>query len=289
SALQDNNNYFTAAQLVELLNQIPLESGRLTLAKLGYAKLTDPANFTLVYQLLNDPAAKTELTAFIRSQGADVSASFSESFRTPLNEASFKTLLDRSRRNMDPSTRVNEIAAIITNQTQYFTVDQVRRLLELVDFETGRLQLLKAVYSQVTDPWNFPRLYSMLSTDAAKLELVNRVISTAENSGLVNYNLGKPATGAEEFTKLINTAREKAAPVVYLTGIFNENRYYFSAAQAVQMISLAEAEATRLALAKAAYRSIVDPENFISLSFPLLHLPASRNELLIYAYSFRMP
>jgi hypothetical protein len=71
-----------------------------------------------------------------------------------------------------------------------------------------------------------------------------------------------------------------------LTNIFASPGNYFSTAQARQLINYVSEEANRLQLAKASYRSIVDPGNFTQL-YDLLNSQASRDELTAYVNAYR--
>lgn len=291
TALQNNNNYFTTRQAMQIIGSVEGDANRLALAKLAYNRVTDPSNFVQVYALMMTPATRDDLSVFIRNKsGTTTIYSYSETYRAAMNDQTFDALLSELKSNTDASTRTNTVTEILTNQTNYFTVSQLRRLLELVEFESSRLQLLRNVFSHVTDPENFPLLYTLLSTDVAKIELINHVKTAADNGGLLNYNLNKPAMTDEAFTRLVNNAREQFAAgngTSFLTNTFSDISNYFTAQQAVQLISLLEGELPRLSLAKAAYRGINDPWNFLMLMDNVLYSPVAKNELSIYAYSFR--
>ena len=70
-----------------------------------------------------------------------------------------------------------------------------------------------------------------------------------------------------------------------LTDIFNNEGYYFTVAQAKQLIGLVSSESNRLQLAKSAYNNITDPDNF-SLMYDLLSSQSSKNELSTYVNSY---
>jgi hypothetical protein len=70
-----------------------------------------------------------------------------------------------------------------------------------------------------------------------------------------------------------------------LTQIFENESYYFSVAQAKQLIQLVSSESNRLELAKSAYGNITDPENF-NLMYDLLTSQSSKNELSAYVNTY---
>jgi hypothetical protein len=66
----------------------------------------------------------------------------------------------------------------------------------------------------------------------------------------------------------------------------NESNFY-SSYQARQMILLIDGEADRLSAAKAAYRGITDPSNFLLQMNDLFSSQNSRDELDSYASNYR--
>ncbi|MEJ7694258.1 DUF4476 domain-containing protein [Daejeonella sp.] len=59
------NNFFTTAQVKQLIGLINSEPNRLELAKLSYKTVTDPQNFTQVNDLFNLQTSKDELAAYV--------------------------------------------------------------------------------------------------------------------------------------------------------------------------------------------------------------------------------
>ena len=276
---------------MQIINTVEGDNNRFTLAKMAYNRITDPVNFTQVYSLVSSNAIRDDLSSFIRNQaGSGMIASYSETFRTGMSNQTLDALLINVKTNLDPSTRANMVTEIINNQTNYFTADQVRRLLVLVEFEGTRLQLLKNVFTHVIDRENYALLYPLLSTDIAKIELINHVKTAAENGGLANYNLTKPVMNDERFTKLLINSKEAFAAgngTDFITRSFTDIGDYFSAQQAIQLIGMLEGDLPRLSMAKTVYKNITDPFNFLVLMDNLLYSPVTKNELNIYAYSYR--
>jgi hypothetical protein len=58
-------NYFTVAQIEELIRMVSNESNRLELAKLAYNNAVDPANYTSLMDLFTSQTTKDELSAYI--------------------------------------------------------------------------------------------------------------------------------------------------------------------------------------------------------------------------------
>jgi hypothetical protein len=63
------NNFFTTAQIKQLILLINTEPNRLELAKLSYKTVTDPENFTQINDLFQMQASKDELTAYVKEVG----------------------------------------------------------------------------------------------------------------------------------------------------------------------------------------------------------------------------
>lgn len=292
TALTNNNNYFNTWQVLQILQAVDGEANRLTLAKLAYNRIIDQGNFSQVYSLMSLPASRDDLSSFIRQggNGSNTIYSYSESFRLEISDAILDAHLQKIKRNTDPGTRANAVTEILTNTTHYFTVSQVRRLVEMVEPESIRLQLLRDVFTHITDPENFSLLYNLLTTDASKLQLIDYLKTAAANGGIINYNLNKPAMDDKEFGEIYNTAKTQAARgalIPYITNELADFANYFTSEQAALLISLADGELNRLALAKTAYRGITDPQNFLPLMNQLLASPLTINEFSIYAYSYR--
>ena len=69
-----------------------------------------------------------------------------------------------------------------------------------------------------------------------------------------------------------------------LTNIFANTTYFFTTEQAKRLIELVSAESNRLTLAKAAYKQVVDQQNFSQL-YTILSSQSSRDELDAYIKS----
>jgi hypothetical protein len=71
SALTDifntETNYFTVAQAKQLIQLVSSENNRLELAKSSYNNITDPANFTQLYDIFSSQDKKNELAAYVSS------------------------------------------------------------------------------------------------------------------------------------------------------------------------------------------------------------------------------
>ena len=64
----DNQSYyFTVMQAKQLIGLVSSESNRLQLAKSSYDNITDPENFTMIYDLLSSQSSKNELSTYVNT------------------------------------------------------------------------------------------------------------------------------------------------------------------------------------------------------------------------------
>lgn len=64
-------NYFTVAQAKQLIQLVSSESNRLELAKSSYNNITDPTNFSQLYDILSSQSSKNELAAYVSSNASN--------------------------------------------------------------------------------------------------------------------------------------------------------------------------------------------------------------------------
>src|SRR6185436_7005062 len=63
-------NYFTTAQVRQLLQLAYYENDRLALAKSSYNNIVDPSNFPQVYDLFSSQSSRTELASYVGSNSS---------------------------------------------------------------------------------------------------------------------------------------------------------------------------------------------------------------------------
>ena len=160
----NTTNYFTSNQASQLIQIVSAESNRLQLAKISYRSITDPVNFSQVYNLLSTQASRDELSAFINNNSTSNS-------NVAMTDANFKILYQTIQGQFFPNEKMNSLVNTFNNTTNYFTASQVKQLIQLVSFESNRLQLAKLSYRTVTDRSNFEQVYTLLNTQASRDEL----------------------------------------------------------------------------------------------------------------------
>jgi hypothetical protein len=177
-----------------------------------------------------------------------------------------------------------EARNIFRASDSYFSVDQAKRIIELLNSEADRLELAKLAYDNVTDPNNFDQLYDLLNSQTSKNELDNYVRNYDYNAPNGNYRNAMSSTNFNQLYQNISNQWSAAAKMSAAENAFNTSSNYFTVAQAKQLIFLVNNENDRLQLAKSAIDNIVDPENLSQL-YDLFYYQSSRNELDAYIRS----
>jgi hypothetical protein len=276
NAFENGNNYFTTSQVVQLLQFVNSESFRLQLAKSSYQTVTDRGNFSQVYDLLNSQASKNELQDYVNNYNGNSNSNLA------MSDANFNSLYQGIQQQWPASTQMNSLTNAFNNANNYFTTYQARQLIQIVTGESNRLQLAKSSYRSITDPANFSQVYSLFTNQASRDELAAYVnnYNTGSNSNLAMSNAN--------FNILYQSIQQQypvATQMTSLTNAFNNTINYFTTYQAGQLIQLVTSESYRLQLAKSAYRSITDRNNF-SQTYNLLSSQSSRDELATYVNNY---
>jgi len=176
-ALNSSSNYFTTAQLKQLLLLIQDENDRLLLAKQSYSRVSDQTNFSSLSTVFNSQANRDDFNSYAQSGGTVVSGQ--SSTRTAMSNGDFDALQFKSRLHLHQSSIVSDIKKAFSNTNDYFSVDQIRSLLSMVKSETDRLMLAKLAYLRIVDPTTFTQLYDMFSSQASIQALNDYIKATA--------------------------------------------------------------------------------------------------------------
>lgn len=284
SAFNTSANYFTTSQVRQLLSLINSESRRLELAKLSYAKVTDPANFSYVYDVLNSEASRDALDDYVVAHGGTVSttdANAAFGTRSIISPSGFDQLLVNIRNKSYQADRVAEIKNAFGSTYYNYTTAQIKQLLSLVNSETEKLSLAKLAFSHTADPSNFNQLVDLFYLQYNRDELNRYIVS---NGGVANTTVYKAPMSDANFTQIYNKARSHFFLKNTLNEIksaFNNTANNFSTDQVRQLLLLARAEADKLVLAKLAYPRVVDTGNFSQL-LDLFTIQSNRTELEIF-------
>jgi len=271
-AFANTGYYFTTAQAKQLISLVNSQSNRFTLTKASYRSITDPTNFTQMYSVLNSQSHRDQLAEYVSNYNAGSSS-------TAMTSSRFNTIYRTAQRQSTTNSKVSYIYNLFTNTNNYFTVSQARQLVQLAPDEANRLYLAKISYRSIIDRNNFSQMNTLLSSQASRNEL-NIFVNTYDNSNPVYTRI---AMKEAEFNTLYRDIQNRfgiGAKMSALSNVFANENYYFTAAQAKQLIPLVSDESNRLELAKASYDNIVDQANFSQLYD--IFSNSSRNALEVY-------
>jgi hypothetical protein len=260
-----SNNYFTTTQAIQLIQLVSGESERLQLAKASYRTIVDPAAFTRVYDLLGTQAARNDLANYVRNGGVGYEGNQSTSYKTPMADADFNSLFDNTRSLWLPGAKKSAVMNAFANTNNYFTTYQAAQLVQLDNDESDRMDMARASLRSITDPGNIVLLYNVFATQARRDELAAYVRSynsgSTTGTGNTSYRTAMPDAN---FATLLDQTKRMWLPGAKKAAVLNAfaGGNYFTTLQARQLIALDNDEPDRLDMAKAAYKTLVDPQNF---------------------------
>ena len=278
NAFANTSYYFTTAQVRQLIQQINNQGDRFTLAKASYRSITDPTNFAQLYDLFNSQSYRDQLAAYVSSYNV-------ESSSTAMTTAAFNTIYRTARRQTSLNSRVSYIYNNFTNTNNYFTVSQAKQLIQLVPDEPNRLYLAKISFRSIIDKDNFSQIHTLLNSQASRNELTT-FMDTYDDSNPVYTKVAMKDADFNVLYRYVQNRFGLGAKMSALVNIFANETYYFTVAQAKQLIQLVSSESNRLELAKSSYGNIVDQANFNQL-YDVLSSTASRNELETYVRGYQ--
>jgi uncharacterized membrane protein YjjP (DUF1212 family) len=279
-------NKFSTDQIGQIIALVATENNRLLLAKNAYNNVVDPANYTQLNDLFNTQSYRDDLAAFIRSNGTSGNTSTS---RVVMPDATFNQIYRSVNDQWSSSSKYTAANNAFSAASNYFSIDQVGRIISLITSETSRLQLIKNALDNIVAPANYADLYDLLSTQASKTDLDNYLRSN-----------GYPTTGTDPYSSSNNGARvvmsdanfntiyrsvndQWSASAKYSTAnsAFSTATNFFNINQVKQIVSLITSEASRMDLVKNALDNIITPANYVEL-YDLFNSQSSRVELDTY-------
>ena len=259
------------------------EADRLELLKLVYDKITDPANFSQLYDLLRSQSGRNELDDYVRNNSY---GNAYNGYKAAMSEASFNQVYQNILNQRNTSRRMNAALNAFNTSSYYFTVAQVKQIISSLSNESYRLQLAKASIDNIADVENLNQLFDLFYKQSSRDELDNYIRTNGYADSNYNYNYHAAMTDAS-FNDLYDNIRRKWLPFgKYNAAVdaFNSTDNYFTVSQAKQIISLLSSESNRLNLAKMVFDNIVDPQNFTQM-YDLFSSQSSVDELKSYINS----
>ncbi len=167
-AFVNTNNYFSTAQIRQLLTVVTSEFDRLELAKQSFRSVMDPAVFYQLGDMFTNANYRAEFNNYAAAQtGVTVNAGV----RTPMSNSDFSVLVLSVRSNLLQLLKVQAERDIFANPNNFFTTAQVKTLIGLINSEPNRLELAKLSYRSITDPANFTQLNDLFKLQSSKDEL----------------------------------------------------------------------------------------------------------------------
>ncbi len=263
-------NYYTSSQAKQFIQLITTETERFELAKIAYRGITDRENYGEVYQLLSNSSNRTALLAYIRSYD-------NENARQAMSVTDFNTLYQSVYNQTNNSSRYYAINNALIKTGNYFTVSQTKQLIQLVNEENSRLQLLKNAYKVLTDRANYSQLNDLLSSSASRNEF-NSYVANYDNGYDVGGGVAMNEADYNTLYRSIDDAWNSSTRFNLTAAAFNNTKNYFTTYQVRQLLLLTTTESDRLSLAKIAYDNVIDLNNYTQL-YELFSSTSSKNDL----------
>lgn len=171
-AFANTSNYFSTTQIRKLVQLISAEVNRLELLKAGYRTVTDPANYSQLYDLLSSQSARNELANYVNSYTGSGTTNPGTVYRTAMATATYDALYRDIANTWGLGAKMNALTNTFANTSYYFSSAQATKLIELVSSESNRLQLAKSALRQVVDPDVYYSTVSpILSSASSRSEL----------------------------------------------------------------------------------------------------------------------
>ena len=215
---------------------------------------------------------------------------------TIISATAFNRLYAQVKGKTSSTERAKTLETELSNSRRKFTSQQASQLIQLVNSESLRLKLAKQAYPKISDTENFKLVSNLLNSSANRTELNNYIASvaaTGNNDGNADVNVNTPISDSK-FNIIYNEVVAEPTSAdrsYYLNNFFGRDFNFYTSAQAKQLIQLATAEQDRLSSAKAAYRGVVDKENYYNVIYPLLSSSANRSDLsaFVKGYDYSNP
>ena len=281
-AFNNTSKYYSVGQVVQLIQLINSDNSRLRLAKLSYRGIVDRNNFYQVVDLLTFQSNKDQLNSYVSNYKDDVNGD--NNYNYAMSESDYNRLYETVKSQWPPTTQVNTVKAAFNNLNYFFTAAQVSKMLRLFSFEGDKLDLAKAGYRGIVDRNNINQVYDVFSFQTSKDQLGSFIRSYKDNT-----TGGRTPVSDSKFNEIRQSIQSKIFPgekMSALQDLFNDNRYYFTSAQAKTLIEMVSQESNRLMLAKQVYRNITDRNNYRVVS-DLLFSQNSRDQLAEYIRNYR--
>ncbi len=289
AGLNNKNNYFTTEQVGQLISLLTAENHKVELAKLSYAKVTDPENFPEMYTLFRTETSRNELEKFVSTKNnsaTGISKPDPYNNRPVMANAQFNALLRTVKNQYQQEGKAAVLTDEFNREGQYFSTSQIRQLLSNITSESNRLNLAKLAYARVSDIVNFSSLNNLFIKQASRDEL-NYYIKYGGNPVATDQFVNRiPMTDAE-FRKLHQKAAlhiRQSSVVTDVKNAFTNTTNYYNINQVKTLLGLIASEADRVALAKLAFHRVTEPTAYPQV-LDMFDSEASKEDLIKYINS----
>jgi len=208
----------------------------------------------------------------------ETSANTAYGSSTPMSQTSFNELYRTVNNKWGQPSKMSAARDIFNTSTYYFSTDQVRQIIELLNSDAHRLELLKLSYDNVSDPDNYYRLQDLLRSQASRNELDTYIRDKNYNNSNNGYKVAMNSTTFNQLYRDVSNQTTTSRRLSAATRVFNTTANYFTVSQVNELISLVTGDNNRLQLAKLALDNIVDNENITQL-FNLLTSQSAKQDL----------
>ncbi len=168
-----NANCLSTAQIMKLTSIVTFESSRLDILKSGYLRAYDRGNYGMADQLLPSTNYKLDFANFLKGNTTTttiittnntcvVSSDEMKDIKNTINNSSF----DNSKLT---------VAKQAISAKKCFTVNQIKEILGLFDFESSKLELAKYAYDYCIDKSNYYLVNDLFSFSSSKDDLTKYV------------------------------------------------------------------------------------------------------------------
>jgi len=144
-------NCYSTSQLKQLLELMPVDVDRLSLAKLSYAHITDVQNCSSLFSIFKSNAMKESFVGFMKEQD-DVSKQHALNCKVPANESIFVDVFNKIKNIGDEYERLQLSKKILGNVC--FDSNQIKKIMELFSHDREKLEFVKYALPILTDKDN---------------------------------------------------------------------------------------------------------------------------------------
>lgn len=304
------NNCFTTDELIGFIDYLRYDHNRVILAKRAYPLVTDPNNFKLIYQHIDNPVDRRDLKSFIRNQNQGFRAHLlnfpplvypnAHNYTGPLGTQGFindRLFTDLAFRVIDAHGQKYKTTLVESYARDYeLTVAQFMKLLTLIDHESYRLQLALNFYHLLYDQGNVRFIEGVFRHQHNANRFMSHIRTRTVHRGVAGPPGGRRHHGGAYHRDRIAPGRNRMDQVIFslnnepfhskrvvLAQTIIKSHGRFTTRQIAMMIRTFSFDSHKLEVIQFAYPNVVDPENFYLLSNELTFSSSRRrlNEFIL--------